>query len=304
MMVAKMKIQSYTNQFISTFRSLAPEASLRRATVCFAAVVLAHTGHGLTQSILDNAVVVEEFTFNDVSGTGFESLSNSANPGNSFDTDTDTADVATNGAGQLNASLKSNDGFGSNYIDLTPVDSGLLYAWMELTWNFQSTLDTIENDEIRLSLINNAARGTEVTAQWELLRGDDNRLTLGGTANGTGASTITPVELNGGSLSQGATFTAVVEANFDDAVYSVHYSNDAGANYTVVGSGSLDPSRGVSSLRLVLNNDLSNDNVLIDRLVVATAVPEPAHFGGIVAFIGLLRVALRRRVRQSLSSAG
>lgn len=266
------------------------------AAILVVSLATVHSGYGLTPEILDNAVLVEEFLFDDAVGTTIDGASNSANSGNSFDTDTDTEDVTTNGSGQLNASLKSNTEFGSNYIDFSRIDSGVVYAWMELTWDFQS-FDAQETEEIRLSLLNNDPRGTEITAQWELERTGSSALTIGGTANGTGASDIAAVEFNDGSVTQSSTFIAVVEADLDNDAYSVHYSSDDGANYTIVGTGQMDATRGVDSLRMVLNNDLSSDDVLIDRLAFATAIPEPAHFGLVLSLFGSLWLGLQRRRR-------
>lgn len=285
-----MKIKHFTSS--STNWGIAPIWAILAVSLA-----TAHSGYGITQEILDNAVLVEEFLFDDADGTAINEVSNSANSGNSFDTDTDTADVTTNGSGQLNASLKSNTAFGSNYIDFSRIDSGVVYAWMELTWDFQSTFDASETEEIRLSLLNNDPRGTEITAQWELGRTGSSALTIGGTANGTGVSDIAAVEFNGGSMTQSSTFIAVVEADLDNDEYSVHYSSDAGANYTIVGTGQMDATRGVDSLRMVLNNDFSGDDVLIDRLAFATAVPEPAHFGLILSLFGSLWFGLQRSRR-------
>ncbi|TWT47392.1 PEP-CTERM sorting domain-containing protein [Botrimarina hoheduenensis] len=220
------------------------------------------------------AVFFEDFLFNDTAGTPLSALVNSANPGNTWDVDADTTDVVTNGLGQLNASLKANVEFGTNYIDINPgITTGLVYGVMELTWNFQSALDVNENEEIRLSFINADPRSTAVTAEFRITRTDTNVLELNGIAIGTGASNISASVLNGGSLVQTDKFIAVLAADLDNDTYEVLYSNNAGSSFATIGSGVLDPSRGIEAVRLTLNNDLSGDNVLLDRLYLADQLP-------------------------------
>lgn len=243
------------------------------------------------------ATIVEEFLFDDAVGTTLDMAANNVTA-NLFDMDADTADVVTTGSGQLNASLKNNVDFGTNYVDnatLTP-SVGRVLGVMELQWNFQSVLDPAENEEIRISLIQEDPRSTFVVAEWEIQREDDDTLTILGNAVGTGSTDLGPVVLNGGSLSQtGDNFIAVIDADMGSDQYWVHFSSDGGASFTTLGPGALDPDRNtIESLRLTLNNDLFNDRVLIDRIYLATiAVPEPATLMSFLA--GALGLVLVRR---------
>ncbi len=243
---------------------------------------------------LASATIIQEFQFNDADGTTIPDAANSADPGNLFDTDADTSAVTTNGFGQLNASLKSNNSYGSNYVDLAGISSGRVLAVMELTWNFQSTLNPSENEQVALSLMSADPRTTLATAEWVITREDDDTLTLLGNGVGTGATDLSPVVLNGGSLVQVDTFIAILDLDLDSDTYQVHYSSDGGDNYTSLGTANTDPSRDVESLRMILNNDLSNDNVLIDRIYVA-AVPEPGTTALLAGVFMVLLACLRRR---------
>ena len=75
-----------------------------------------------------NAAIFEDFQFGDPAGTLIEEAANSANPGNMFDIDSDNDAVMTNGLGQLNASLKNNTLFGTNYVDNDPLTTGTIYG--------------------------------------------------------------------------------------------------------------------------------------------------------------------------------
>lgn len=244
---------------------------------------------------LSNATILEEFLFDDASGTALTAAANNVT-GHLWDEDTDTVDVTTNGSGQLDASLKNNVDFGTNYVDndtLTPAN-GRIFGVMELTWDFRSTLDPAENEEIRISLIQNDPRSTFIVAEWEIQREDDDTLTILGNGVGTGATDLGPVLLNGGSLSQTDKFIAVVDANMGTDKYFIHYSSDGGASFTTLGPADLDPDRNtIESLRMTLNNDLANDHVLIDRVYLASLVPEPTT--GMLLVVGLLPGLLRRR---------
>lgn len=247
-------------------------------------------------SILDdlaNLTIVEDFRFDDPSGTSYDAAANSANPGNLLSTDTTPADlagVATDGAGALDASLKTNTDFGTTLVDTADLSSGRVFGVMEATWDFTSTLDDTENEELRITLISSGTAG--VLAEWEIQREDDDTLTILG--NTVGGDDIPSVLLNGGSLTQTDKFIGVVEADLDADTYSVYFSTDGGASFTTLGTGATDPTRNLDKLRVVMNNDLSGDNVLIDRVYLGV-IPEPSAL--VLSMAGLL-LASRRASRR------
>lgn len=249
---------------------------------------------------LTHATIVEDINFNDVAGTSIETAANAASA-HQFDVDGDLLGVTTNGSGQLNASLKSNTAFGSTYIDVDPdISTGRLWGVMELTWDFDAgSLDTAENEEIRLSLIQFDPRSTFVTGEFEIQREDDNTVSFTGNAVGTGSVDTASTTL---SMTQAQTFIAIVAVDLDVDVMELYYSDDNGASFTTLGGGILDPSRGVASLRMVLNNDLSQDSVLIDRVYLTTENPYPSLIATIpepasAALMGLGALALCRKPR-------
>jgi hypothetical protein len=237
------------------------------------------------------ATILEDFRFDDPAGTAYDAAANSANPGNLLSNDPDLDGVVTDGAGRLSAFLKNNNEFGTTLVDTADRMSGRVFGVMEMTWNFQSVLDPAENEELRITLISSGTSG--VLAEFEIQREDDDTLTILGNAVGTGTVDIDPVVLNGGSLSQLEKFIGVVEADLDNNTFQVHFSNDAGATFTTIGSGVTETGRFLDKMRIVLNNDLFNDRVFIDRAYLAT-IPEPASVG--LVAIGLIgAVATRRR---------
>lgn len=244
---------------------------------------------------LANATIVEDFQFGDLVGTSYDAAFNIANPGNLLSTDTtpsDLAGVVTDGLGNLNASLKNNTEFGTTLVDTVDRMSGRVFGVMEMTWDFQSQLDPAENEEIRISLISSGTAG--ILAEWEVQREDDDTLSMSGNAVGLGSTDVAPVVLNGGSLVQSQKFIGVIEANLDANTYQIHYSTDGGGSFSLLGMGTTDPDRNLDKMRIVLNNDLLRDNVLIDRAYFAF-IPEPGSFSLIAC--GLLAIAAKRRRR-------
>lgn len=246
---------------------------------------------------LASAKILQDFLFNDEAGTHVHEAANSADPGNQFTVDPqgELDNVVTNGSGALNASLNNNDGFGAGYVNVrsTAITSGRVFGVMELTWDFTSTLNPAENEEIRISLMRDSAEleTTFVTAEWEIQREDDDSLTILGNGVGTGSSDLSAVELNGGSLTQAEKFIAVVDADLNSNTYQVHYSNNGGASFTTMGTANLDPTRGIHSLRMVLSNNFADDNVLVDRVYVGY-IPEPTT-GALAALTAVALVGLR-----------
>ena len=269
---------------------------IRGLFVCGTAAVLLCVFGGSVVS----ASILEDVPFGDAIGTAVEDTANVVT-GNQFDDDADSAGVVTNGSGQLDTSAKSNDDFGSHYIDTADLSTGAYYGVMELTWDFDSdTIDTTQNEEIRFSLIRDAPRSTFVTAEFEIQREDDDTVTILGNAVGPGGVDIAPQTINN---TQTDNFIAIIGANLDSDQMALYFSDDDGATFTSITSGKLDPTRGIASLRMVINNDLSQDNVLIDRFYFTDMNPFPGKIPSIpepscvvLGMLGMLAaVGMRRR---------
>lgn len=245
-----------------------------------------------TASIIDDLAsltIIEDFQFEDAAATAYDAAANSSNPGNLLSSDSDLTGVATDGSGALDASLKSNTDFGSTLVDTADLTTGRVFGVMEATWDFQSVLDPAENEELRITLISSGT--SSVLAEWEIQREDDDTLTiLGNTVNG---DDLPAVVLNGGSLTQIDKFIGIVEADLDADTYQVHFSTDNGATFTTLGMGATDPTRNLDKMRIVMNNDLSGDSVLISRVYLGV-IPEPTSL--VTLSLACLALATRRKM--------
>lgn len=239
--------------------------ALALATLCCAPPALA--------SILSDfnaGTIVTDFTFDDALSTQIPDLANSGTAPGQFDSDTDSEDVVANGAGQLDVSGKANTSFGSNYVDLPTISSGRAIALFDVSWSFdESVFDSAQDEEFRLTLITNDPRSTFVTAEIFFRRTSATEVTLFGNGVGTGSSD-TPDTVLGSS----GDLLTLIDVDLDADVFELWFSSDDGASFTSGGTGMLDPTRGIESIRLVLNEDFSDDSLLIDRF--ALSIPEPA----------------------------
>jgi hypothetical protein len=251
---------------------------------------------------VSQAALIEEFLFNDPAGTSIASAANSVTGGHAWadDVQGDLAGTGTNGLGQYSLAAKANNELGTTLVNNDPdITSGVVYGVMEMTWDFDTaSLNTAENEEIRLTIINlNTAGSSSVTAEFAIIRQDDGSVTFSGAA--VGGSGIAGVSV---SPSQSTTFIGVVGVNLDTDIYSVYFSDDAGASFTALEGGTIDPARIGAQLRAVFNNDLSQDDLLVDRVALYThnpfsglipGVPEPTTFGllacGVLGLLGVRR---------------
>lgn len=256
----------------------------------FAAVLagLVMTG-AATANVLDDfnsGVLVADFLFDDPAGTEIHEALNSADPAAFFDVDADVAGVVTTGSGFLDVSTKANTSFGSSYVDLDPIDSGRVIALMDVRYGFDETIyDPSQDEEFRLTLIQFDPRSTFVTAEIFAQRTSATEVTLFG--NGVGTGSVDSPDI---ILSSNETLMALLDVDLDSSTFELFYSLNSGASFVSGGTGLLDPTRGIESLRLVLNEDFSDDALVIDR-VALSVVPEPAS----LALLGFGGLALMRR---------
>lgn len=236
------------------------------------------------------ANLITDFLFDEPQGTAIDGAANSADPAAPFDS-ADLADfsgAATNGSGQFDGSGKDNTDLATAYTDVDPIDSGRILALYDVTWAFdESVFDPAADEEFRLTLIRDQPRSTFVTAEIFFTRTSATEVELFGNGVGVGALDTDPVTFG----SSGSLLT-ILDVDLDLDVFELFYSADGGATFTSAGTGQTAPGRGVESVRLVLNEDFTDDTILIERFAVAI-IPEPA--GAAIALAGLAAALLRRR---------
>lgn len=235
----------------------------------------------------NSGTIITDFLFNDPTTTALENTLNSAAPLETFDIDADIAGTGTNGLGQYDVSAKNNTEFGSNYVDFAGISSGRVIGLFDIAYSFDELIyDPAQDEEMRLTFIQFDPRSTFVTAEIFFTRTAADEFSLVGNGVGTGSSD-TPAVVFG---AKGDILT-MIDVNLDTDTFELFYSTDDGANFTSVGTGTLDPTRGIESVRLVINEDYSDDEMLIDRFAVSHIVPEPAS----LALFGLAGLGMLRR---------
>ncbi len=245
----------------------------------------------LQATILDDfnsGNILVDFTFDDAQGTQIPSTVNSGTTGAPFDSDSDTDDVVTNGTGQLSAGAKANTNFGSNYVDIPGLSSGRVIGLFDVFWEFdESIYDPSQDEEFRLTLITNDPRSTFVTGEIFFQRTSATEVTLFGNGVGTG-SMDTPDTILGSS----GNLLVMLDVDLDADTLELFISSDGGSTFASGGTGLIDPSRGVESVRLVINEDYSDDSLLIDRFAVSY-IPEPSSLA-VVTVLACLGCRRRR----------
>jgi hypothetical protein len=213
--------------------------------------------------VFNNERLLLDFRFDDPPGTAIENTLNAVDPADRFDGDLDFGSSATNGLGQFDASGKSGTSFASSYVDTDPVFSGRLIAILDVAWDFDiATYDPQYDEEVRMALISNDPRSTYVTAEIFFTRTAADEFTLFGNSVGAMDSPDIVFGSSGDLL-------VLMDVDLDADVFELFYSDDDGVTFTSGGAGTLDPTRGLESARLVLNEDFTDDTLLIDRCAVA-----------------------------------
>ena len=197
------------------------------------------------------AVDYESFEFNDANGTQLGSVTNTANPGNSWFVDPDMGGSQTqqNLGGRPGSYyiIKSSSSSDNNFLQIADITSGTRYLTAKISgWSFFET----SNEQFRLGFLNGDTEpnfSNLITAQMSLVRLSTGEVELTGGALGTGSS---PIASN-------VTFAAERTSPFEMTLaldktantYKVFYRDGAGPTQ-VLGSGQVDPTRAGKAIRM------------------------------------------------------
>ena len=188
-----------------------------------------------------SALVLEDFTFNDVNSTPLDAVENTAHVGNNWTLSGNSWDPSTTFDGSYRIT-KTSTGLANAHIDIANVTAGKVWLVAELAgWNYTSTASST-SEEVRLAFLDNDSTppsGSTITAQMDIRRSVQRAATRRNCALGTGASNVA------GSfalpLTRSTPFTMVLELDKTLDQYSVYYKDDTAA-YALLGTAELGAS--------------------------------------------------------------
>jgi len=197
---------------------------------------------------LSQAVILEDFQFNDPNGTELQDAENSANPGNNWLQHSNTVESFVNdGAFRLqkeSAAFQAN-----NVLNLSnPITSGTAWLVAEFGgWNY-SEIPSSPSERIRIGFLDNSPASTgssTVTAMFNIDRNaQGDGLFINGEALGSGSTNIA-----GGfpmSLQRSEPLTVALELDKVANQYSIFYKDNTDP-FALLGTGNLGEKLGTST---------------------------------------------------------
>jgi hypothetical protein len=187
------------------------------------------------------AVILQDFPFNDPNGTTLDAVANVASPGNPWFLSGNSWDpsVVNNGNFRI---TKTSTNLANAHLDIANVTTGKVWLVAEVAgWNFAAVPGPgSASEEVRFAFIDNndasPPTGSTITAQMDIRRSGSGMALVGVGALGTGATNITGQYLL--PLVQTNPFTMVLELDKDADEYSVYYKDGAG-QFTAIGAPGL-----------------------------------------------------------------
>ncbi|MCA9259088.1 MAG: hypothetical protein KDA61_07805, partial [Planctomycetales bacterium] len=224
------------------------------------------------------AAILEEFLFGESNGTLLSGAQNNVNSGNQWNED--AGDMA--GSSIQNGSFriaKSNDNFGTNYLDIANVTTGKVWLVAEIAgWNLSSTVgganfNAAEPEEIRLAFLDNDGSdqgGSTITGQAQFQRTAAGGFELVGRLT-TSSIDFGPYPL---ALNRNTPFAVALEIDENAENYSVYYK-DGSNDFALLGTAPHVAGRDGNSVRFVANNNFGGVGEFfdIDRLYLTDTDP-------------------------------
>jgi hypothetical protein len=254
------------------------------------------------------AAILEDFQFDEASGTVITSAANSINAANLFLSQNTAAQSAMNGSGSFRIQKASPTGQVGNTFDIANVSTGKVWLVADIAgWHYTATASsTLER--VRFGFLDNndpvAAGSSTITAEMNIDRLADNSLALSGEGLPAAANTTIPADLPL-ALSRNTNLRIVLELDKTLDRYSIYYK-DGAAPWGLLGTADLGASsnnpgaRDGNSVRFAFTGLFNDTDEFfdVDRIFVTDVnpVPEPASF--VLLVIAAVGVCFgRRRVR-------
>jgi len=254
-------------------------------------------------SLKATAAIIEDFRFNEASGTLLGSAVNSVNASNTWLVHASTVESAETGSGTYRIQKQSISTQASNALEIANITTGKVWLVVDIAgWLYTATSTS---ERMRFAFLDNdpaSTSGSTVTAEMDIDR-SGNALALRGEALGTGSTNplATSYAL---PLSQTNPITIALELDKTLNKYNVHYKD--GANpWGSLGAGNLgERSVGViregRSIRFAFTGTFGDVGEFfdIDRIYLTDVDPVPEPTGlAMIAIAAAGFIAWRRRVR-------
>ena len=236
-----------------------------------------------------NAVVFEDFQFNDPNGTELGSAVNTANPGNLWmNNGTDINNDPIGIPGDVSGStvqdgsfsiMKADDLYYTRHLQIDNVTSGVQYLVVDIAgWNIVAD-NGAELEDVGWAFLDNDTgfSGSTIAAQTRLFVFAPTVLRLEGTALGTGASNVGTADFG---MSRSDPLSLAIKLDKDNDEYEVMYKDNT-ADWASLGSGNLglklDDSdiRDGNSVRWRINNNFGalGEYFDVDRIYLTDTDP-------------------------------
>jgi hypothetical protein len=263
---------------------------------CFAVAAVV----GMSTSLSVRAAILEDFQFGDADFTALSAAVNSANAGNQWVEDSDHSPTIQVIGGSLNI-VKNNTDFVTEGLGIADVSSGVLWMVAEFKdWALLGSAPDGNNvEEIRFGFmatedLSPPPSSTNLAEMMISRNFTTGNMQISGSALGAGGSSIAAAPLNN---IQNDPFVMAMKVDQDTDTYTIYYKDGAGP-VSVLGSGTLEPSRDAIIVRMTINNfwgDEAGEFANLDRFYISDTtpsnIPEPAS----LALLGLGGLALGRR---------
>lgn len=252
-----------------------------------------------------SAAIIEDFQFNDPSGTVITGAANSVNAANLWLSQNNAVESATTGSGSFRIQKNTVTGQVSNTLEMSNITSGKVWLVAEIAGWLYTATPSATSERVRFGFLDNdppAAGSSTITAQMQIDRLPSGNLTVTGDAGGTGSTATVTSSVDFG-LSRTTPLTLVLEVDADTDKYTISYKDGASPFVSLstgnLGERSVGVLREARSVRFAFTGQFGDVGEYFDvnRIYVTTTnpIPEPAAIV-LLGFAGIGFIGRRRRL--------